>query len=154
MSIESYLELACKEFNLSFKKCSDYHLQIKGTFLINVYPSKNVFYIQGSEGKQKYKDISEVLLIAQGKGNNKVVPFGLRTKRELTKGQRKAIRAKLYEKSAVCFGCKKEIESIHEATIEHKVPLARGGSNRFDNLALAHEKCNKDRGMNLAVENA
>lgn len=32
-------------------------------------------------------------------------------------------------------------------TIEHLVPRSKGGSNRIENLALAHKKCNYARGV-------
>jgi len=31
-------------------------------------------------------------------------------------------------------------------TIDHRVPRARGGDDRMDNLQLAHRRCNGDRG--------
>ncbi len=32
------------------------------------------------------------------------------------------------------------------ATIDHRVPKSRGGTNHFDNLQLAHSRCNLQRG--------
>lgn len=32
------------------------------------------------------------------------------------------------------------------ATIDHRVPKSRGGTNYFDNLQLAHRGCNQARG--------
>lgn len=48
----------------------------------------------------------------------------------------------------LCFQVKCEC-SKEEATLEHKIPVVKGGSNRNDNLALAHEKCNTEHGSNL-----
>jgi len=32
-------------------------------------------------------------------------------------------------------------------TIEHLMPLSKGGSHEMSNLALAHKKCNQERGI-------
>lgn len=45
----------------------------------------------------------------------------------------------------VCFLCEKPFSLRAPATIEHLVPKSLGGSGRFDNLALTHEKCNHRR---------
>lgn len=40
-----------------------------------------------------------------------------------------------------CYLCLKPIE-FGQDCIEHKTPLARGGSNLYENLAVAHRSCN------------
>ena len=40
---------------------------------------------------------------------------------------------------------------LAEATRDHKVPKSRGGSNRIDNIALAHRACNELRGNDIAA---
>jgi len=37
------------------------------------------------------------------------------------------------------------------ATIDHVYPLALGGTNRMDNLKLAHRACNSSRGVGSRV---
>ena len=46
----------------------------------------------------------------------------------------------------VCALCGEPIATLSEVTIDHIVPLSRGGTDRLDNLRLAHEACNKRRG--------
>lgn len=60
-----------------------------------------------------------------------------------------ARKMRLFKKSNICFHCLKPIASPDKATIEHKIPLSKGGSNRDDNLALAHGSCNSDHGNKL-----
>ena len=40
-----------------------------------------------------------------------------------------------------CYLCLKPI-LLNEDTLEHKVPLTRGGNNEKNNLAIAHHRCN------------
>ena len=44
-----------------------------------------------------------------------------------------------------CYLCKKPIE-FGEDTLEHKIPLFRNGTNEYNNLAIAHKKCNSSKG--------
>lgn len=51
-----------------------------------------------------------------------------------------------------CYLCKDAIDPHRRcpdwraATIEHIVPLARGGTHTWDNVAPAHYRCNMDKG--------
>lgn len=40
-----------------------------------------------------------------------------------------------------CYLCLKPIEFRQDA-LEHKIPLSRGGTNEYNNLAIAHRSCN------------
>ena len=40
-----------------------------------------------------------------------------------------------------CYLCLKPIE-FGQDTLEHKTPLIRGGTNQYNNLAIAHHRCN------------
>lgn len=46
----------------------------------------------------------------------------------------------------VCALCKEPILHMRDLTIDHVVPLARGGTDKLENLRLAHEFCNNQRG--------
>ena len=43
-----------------------------------------------------------------------------------------------------CIYCRRELE-LREATLEHKQPLSKSGTNNKDNLAIACEHCNKSK---------
>ena len=38
------------------------------------------------------------------------------------------------------------------ATLEHIIPLSKGGSGRIANLQLTHMKCNEDKGDSIEVD--
>ena len=54
----------------------------------------------------------------------------------------KSKKMRVKESSDVCYICGKPINDC-EATIDHVVPLALGGSNGYENLRPVHEHCNK-----------
>lgn len=55
----------------------------------------------------------------------------------------------------ICWICKKPIDrrlrvpNWGAATIEHKIPICRGGTHTWGNVVPAHYKCNLDKGDSL-----
>jgi 5-methylcytosine-specific restriction endonuclease McrA len=50
-----------------------------------------------------------------------------------------------------CYLCG-EWMSIHESSLDHVVPLSRGGSHTYANVKLAHRVCNSRKGKKLLAE--
>lgn len=42
-----------------------------------------------------------------------------------------------------CAICGKKIRSLDDLTVDHIVPLAKGGKHQIENCQLAHKKCNE-----------
>jgi 5-methylcytosine-specific restriction endonuclease McrA len=42
--------------------------------------------------------------------------------------------------------------SIHNLTVDHMIPLSRGGTHTFDNLVCACRKCNEEKGNRTPQE--
>lgn len=59
----------------------------------------------------------------------------------------------------ICYVCKNPINprlrlpNYMAATVEHIVPLCKGGTHTWDNVAPAHAKCNFDKGDLLIGHN-
>lgn len=74
-----------------------------------------------------------------------------RQRRNLLRQRRRTIyRAKLKRHAGrcPCFVCGTHVQLI-DATLEHIVPLARGGTDEMDNLDISHEECNRKKGCRL-----
>ena len=57
------------------------------------------------------------------------------------------IRKQLINKNgAICSLCDKPIETMKDCTIDHIVPISRGGLTTIENCRLAHRDCNLNRG--------
>ena len=54
------------------------------------------------------------------------------------------VKAKLMRRARMCHWCNTPLDMAN-ATIDHVVPLARGGTNQRDNLVLACRPCNSSR---------
>lgn len=57
----------------------------------------------------------------------------------------KGIRRQVVEKSPICAICGMPIKE-NDVTVDHILPLSRGGGNEIDNLRPVHEACNKLKG--------
>lgn len=49
----------------------------------------------------------------------------------------------IWENGKRCAICGKKITSLDDLTVDHIIPLARGGRNVIENCQLAHKKCNE-----------
>lgn len=48
----------------------------------------------------------------------------------------------LWEKGKRCAICGKKIKSFDELTVDHIVPISKGGKRVLENCQLAHKSCN------------
>jgi 5-methylcytosine-specific restriction endonuclease McrA len=51
----------------------------------------------------------------------------------------------------LCHLCGRWV-SVHDASLDHVVPLAKGGQHTLDNVKLAHKVCNSKKGDRLLGE--
>jgi len=51
----------------------------------------------------------------------------------------------------MCHLCNRWV-SIHEASLDHVIPLSKGGEHNEDNIKLAHSVCNSKKGDRLMGE--
>lgn len=123
--------------NVQMKVCTQFHIQLQGRYQVNVYPSTGRIYIQGMNYSARIHDHVEAVDYATGDR----FPKGIEA------AKRKPMTAKkdfLWKISGTkrCGICLLPIATKEEATVDHKIPRSRGGSNRMDNLQLAHATCN------------
>lgn len=53
-------------------------------------------------------------------------------------------RKRLFKINKVCFWCGKKMK-IENATVDHIIPVSKGGNNKLSNLRLIHEDCRVQR---------
>jgi 5-methylcytosine-specific restriction endonuclease McrA len=57
------------------------------------------------------------------------------------------IRKQLINKNgAVCAICGNPIETMKDCTIDHIIPISKGGLTTIENCQLAHKNCNVKKG--------
>lgn len=131
------------------RQCNEWHIQIKHrSFTFNIYPTKNRVYINGMTKGFNYFGNDDLLKILEMEGS-------LESNKSIKIAKRRTYRhqkVSLFLKSNICWICRQNIGNVDEASIDHAIPLAKGGSNRMDNLRLAHVACNHKKGDSLKFE--
>lgn len=148
MKIEE-IESAVTGAGLTWRTCSATHWQVLGGIaLVNVHRGKSGFtvYVQGM-GKGRKADSPKDVVESALRFN----AITKSTKRKRCGGakRRKWKQAISRGKFPSCHWCKMTFVEIQQATIDHVIPLSRGGSNGDDNLVLACEPCNSRRKNNV-----
>lgn len=46
----------------------------------------------------------------------------------------------------VCYLCNNQIPKLQDITIDHWMPISKGGIDEMSNYRLAHDRCNKLKG--------
>ena len=125
---------------------TEYHWQIRGgQFTVNYYPTTSTIYINGTHSergcrqKGHWKDAIEAAT---------KIPNRRRTGTVTRPTRNRQLKRKLLAKSSVCIWCGKAL-TLNTATLEHIIPLKRGGSNGMDNLGVACKRCNQTRGHDM-----
>lgn len=152
----AYLEFerAVQAAGLKARLCSDYHWQvIGGKFVVNVFPSKARVHVQGQAESRRFWSTGELApeAIRLANAMPKLVPHRDRDHRP-GDSYRRRVKATLLRGDPHCRWRKAEL-TMETATLEHIVPIARGGSAKsMDNLALSCEPCNKAHGNGANIE--
>lgn len=144
MNIKKELEKLAEIKGLTVKDYGNGHYQLLGgPLLVNYYPHSRykTAYVagttQGVTGVDPEKAVSMCF----------TAPALTKVKDKRPKNTRK-IRQRLLKKIANCRWCNVPL-TIDTSTLEHIIPLHRGGLDNASNRTLACAKCNGERGNNM-----
>ena len=120
------------------------HWQIKGgAVMVNYYPSTRTAYANGTVRGIKDCSVGKAIDLAKS---------GPKSSLEKAKrfGNYQKDKDRLMRINPRCRWCG-TLLTEKTATIDHIIPLGKGGSNRHDNLTLACEPCNKSKADSLEM---
>lgn len=145
------LTAECAEAGFKLTDHGNGHWQISGgNYLVNVYAiaKRPSIYIAGTKGK----------IPLYSTAPNAIVQFARTGAIRVTKTERKkpkvyrAWKRKKFAKHPFCHWCKTGFEKVQDATLDHVIPLSKGGLDHPNNIVLAHEKCNGEKGNKMPHE--
>ena len=151
-------ESRVRKANLVPMRRSDEHWQITGgLYVVNLYPETKTIYVNGTNRGHKKRSMSDSEFFYAAVSAATSAPMKRHSaQRDFRPNKKWVIRKKNHLwNSGVrdCFWCKKPFVGIRDATLEHIIPLARGGSAKAtDNLTLACAECNVAHGCGNFIE--
>lgn len=139
------LRKICKARNVELIERDNGHCQIKGPLLVNYYPNskKRSAYIAGT--KKNTQGVTPEQAVAMS-----MDPPPIAEEQEKRKGHSRRKRYAMLKsgKHSTCRWCP-TVMTLGNSTIEHIIPLARGGLDNANNRTLACNPCNHSRGGNM-----
>lgn len=132
----------CINAGLTAKECSPFHWQVLGgKFLVNYFHGKRGTSIHIGKTNQSIPGSDEMAIISANK-----LPEIEGSNRKCN-GYKK-YKNRLYEKLKLCTLCHKSM-TFKEASVDHIIPISKGGLNNPNNYQLTHEECNKRKGNSV-----
>jgi 5-methylcytosine-specific restriction endonuclease McrA len=139
------LEALAEARGVEYTEKPNGHVQLKGPLLVNYYPnskSKSA-YVAGTKKATKNVTAEQALDMCF----EAPVLQAARPEKRSNKSREK--RRKMISRGVTsCYWCKEPI-TLDTSTIEHIVPLARGGLDNANNRTLACKPCNEARGCDM-----
>lgn len=137
------LESMCLERGVEYKDKGNGHIQLKGPLLVNYYPTskKKSAYVAGTKKAASRVSPKQALDMCFEAPKAQ----GIVCKRP---GNTRDKRKRLIKRVKKCHWCKRPL-TLDTSTLEHIIPLSRGGLNTMNNLTLACLGCNQERGSDM-----
>ena len=131
--------------DVQVKNCGNGHLQLLGKLLVNYYPEskRRTAYVDGTKTSKNNVEPDEAIRMTMTPP--KITSNKDKRSKPNTNRKRKVL---LFKRIKSCHWCSTPL-TLKIATLEHVIPLARGGLDNMNNLTLACEKCNSERGCNM-----
>jgi len=125
------------------------HIHVRGKILVNWYPysKRKSAYVAGTSRGEANADAAAVVRMASS------APVLFKTRGKRKRKNYVAWKRRRFKRDSLCHWChdKMILESgkPYSATVEHVIPLARGGLDNDNNRVLACHKCNHERGHDM-----
>ncbi len=123
------------------------HYQLTGKLLVNYYPEskKQTAYVAGTTGGHHGVDEFRAVMMAL-----KPPVKALDKPKAKRKNNVRLVRWKMWQAGfRHCYVCKQQFSDFEETTLEHVIPLDKGGLDHPNNRALSHALCNQLRANNM-----
>lgn len=128
---------------LKARLCNPDHFQITGgKYLVNYYPNAKrgpKIYVAGMTLGFKGGDAEAI------KACNEPQESEVKESRKMSYTKQ---LNRIYKHTKTCYLCGKPIKR-EDASLDHFIPLSKGGLNNANNYRISHKQCNHQKGNNL-----
>lgn len=136
---------------LKARDCGGGHWRIEGgKYEVNWWPNsrRQTIYVNGlaRERTIRYGNFEEAIKLAT------LDPEPDHRRKARRKKSYSRVKRERLKRDPFCHWCRTGL-TIKTVTIDHVVPLLRGGSNADDNLVISCEPCNKEKGHEIRSRN-
>lgn len=146
-NLETDLRAAAAMRSATVSEKSFGHFQIRGRLLVNYYPfsRKRTAYVAATTHGQH--NVSPTQAVEMAFTPPPIAPAAKKDARRggRSKRQRKSL---IKRDGAFCHWCGCMV-TLQTSTVEHVIPLHRGGLDNSNNRVLACKPCNEARGHNM-----
>ena len=128
------------------RPCAVGHVQVRGTeYVVNAHKKDDGSWTLFVNGMHKGRsiDASRLLAVLEDAARGGIAAAPLRKTGRAIRGGRRT-RLRMWRKDRRCYYCKREL-ALAETTLDHRIPLAKGGADRPDNFVLSCRECNANK---------
>lgn len=138
------LEFFCHQYGVKLVHKGGTHYQLTGKMVVNYYPGsrKQTAYLNGATHGKSGVTAEQAVRMAMEVPE--IVPKCKRLRRKNDRAWKKSVLAKF----PFCHWCGKLLD-VSTATVDHVIPLSRGGANFSSNKVLSCFNCNHERGNHM-----
>jgi len=151
MTFESF-KAKVESAGLQAVDCGNFHWRIVGgPVAVNWYlmSKGSTIYCNGATGRTSFSGTAEQAIEA-ALGKARTMAPGVNPTKRMGPNRSRKLKLKWWRTGRrSCYWCRARMTDIRQMTVEHIVPLFRGGSNEDNNLAPACQDCNHGRGHQL-----
>lgn len=129
------------------------HFQIRGALVVNYYPfaKRRTAYVSATTRGIRDASIDQAVALAF---EAPAIARGDTKAERGNSGRYKRWKQRMWNRGfRLCHWCSLPMNRVHadplQMTVDHKIPLARGGLDNPNNWVGAHSKCNSARGSDM-----
>ncbi len=144
MDVVKKLRKLCSKHGINLVERLNGHFQLKGALMVNYYPlSKNrSAYVAGTKHKVCGVTPEKAIIMCSE-------PPEKQSRKDKRSGNSRSKRSAMLKRGInKCMWCGCHL-NINNSTIEHVIPLSRGGLDNANNRNMACGPCNSNRGSDM-----
>jgi 5-methylcytosine-specific restriction endonuclease McrA len=142
-TVFSQIKAIAKKHGVECEIKPNNHVQVRGSILVNWYPlsRKQTMYVAGTTQGVERATPTQVIEAAIGKRLPQIRT--VKRKKDYSR-----VKRWLWDRRPFCHWCGAGL-TVEQGTVDHVIPLSKGGLNSRNNYVLACQPCNNKRAADI-----